>query len=174
MMTDLEGLITKTTVSWDGHQDMIVSSRYNYQDGWFIKLTADNYDDLKGILTEDSAGELTVQRDVGLWKEFDKAQDNRCFLDIQCPSDSCCGAYPDTNNKRCMLRSGDKVMITVGPASFSPTCPNNSAEDAIPENAQDDISAGALAEANEELDAWRLNLKSDAKTAAGYDTDACD
>jgi len=141
---------------------MIVSSRYNYQDGWFVKITADN---ASALGAEDT--------DVGKWIEKDKIADNRCFLDLQCPSDSCCGNWPDSNNRRCMERALDKVSQTVGPVTFSPTCPVADG-DVVPENAQDDISAGALAEANEELDSWRANLLSDAKEAAGYDTDACD
>lgn len=141
---------------------MIVSPRYNYQDGYFVKITLDN---ASGLGAEDE--------DVGKWMEIDKPADNRCFLDLQCPSDSCCGFWPDSNNRRCMLRTLDKVSQTVGPVTFSPTCLKPD-ENVVPENAQDDISAGALAEANEELDSWRNNLLADAKEAAGYDTDACD
>lgn len=55
---------------------MIISPRYNYQDGWFIKVTEENKTNL-GM--EDA--------DVGKWKEVDKPADNRCFLDLQCDSD---------------------------------------------------------------------------------------
>jgi hypothetical protein len=51
-MTDIETLITKTTTNWDGETDMIVSPRFNWQDGWFIK----NSD--------------------GKWQEYDKPADN--------------------------------------------------------------------------------------------------
>lgn len=56
-MTEIEDLITKTTMNWDGNEDMIVSPKFNWQDGWFIK-------------------------DGDLWVETDKPADNRCFLDL--------------------------------------------------------------------------------------------
>lgn len=73
----VESLITKTTVNWDSETDIMVSPRFNYQDGWFLK--------------EDTK-----------WAEYDKPSDNRCFLDLQCDSDACCANYPDTNNRRCI------------------------------------------------------------------------
>lgn len=73
-----------------------------------------------------------------------------------------------------MVKTLDKVSTTVGPVTFTPSCTNITADDVTPENAQDDIAAGALAEANEEIEKWANNLKADAKTAAGYDGDACD
>lgn len=78
-MTDVEGLITKTTVNWDGITDMIVSPKFNWQDGWWV-------------LTD------------GKWVENDKPVDNRCFLDIQCSAkpNQCCAHYPDSNNRRCI------------------------------------------------------------------------
>ena len=60
-------------------------------------------------------------------------------------------------------------MTGAGPVSFTPTCPNNSADDAVPENAQDDIAQGALSEAEEALTSFAANRKADAKSAEGYD-----
>jgi hypothetical protein len=61
----IESVITKTTVNWDKENDLVVSPRFNYQDGWFIL-------------------------DDGVWVEKDKPSDNRCFLDLQCDADQCC------------------------------------------------------------------------------------
>lgn len=36
-LTAVEGLITKDDTNWDGVNDIFVSSRFNYQDGWWIK-----------------------------------------------------------------------------------------------------------------------------------------
>jgi len=35
----IESLITKTTVSWDSEAKLVVSSRFNYFDGWYIHDT---------------------------------------------------------------------------------------------------------------------------------------
>jgi hypothetical protein len=59
----VESVITKTTFNFDSATDILVSPRFNYQDGWFIK-DAENK-----------------------WVETDKPTDNRCFLDLQCNSD---------------------------------------------------------------------------------------
>lgn len=87
------------------------------------------------------------------WVENDKVADMRCFLDLQCPADKCCANYPDGNNRRCMLRTEHDKPITVGPASFTPSCPSikGGNKDVVPENAQDDIAKGALSEANDAL-----------------------
>lgn len=37
LLSGLEGLITDDNTSWDGVNDIFVSSRFNYQDGWWIK-----------------------------------------------------------------------------------------------------------------------------------------
>merc|ERR1712029_348882 len=65
MMTEIEDLITKTTYNWDGKDNMIVSPKFNWQDGWYFN-------------------------DGGSWTEYDKPADNRCFLDLQCDADHCC------------------------------------------------------------------------------------
>lgn len=90
----LEGLITKelktddkennTNPTWANVTDMVVSSKFNFMDGWWIK-GAD-----------------------GKWTETNKPADQRCMIDMQCPSDSCCGWYPDANNRRCMVKTLDK------------------------------------------------------------------
>lgn len=69
-LTAMEEFITKPTYSWANFDDLIVSSRFAYQDGWFY-------------LKE------------GKWTEYDKPADNRCFIDPQCGSDECCGYWPD-------------------------------------------------------------------------------
>ena len=68
-----------------------------------------------------------------------------------------------------MSRDLAKVVQTAGPATFTPTCTPESEEDAVPENAQDDIAAGALAEASEELTKFFNAQKEDAQAKAGYD-----
>jgi hypothetical protein len=131
--------------------NLLISSKFDYQDGWYI--LAD-----------------------GKWGEVDKAADNRCVYDSQCSSlpekgagfvnwlgeevlgaAGCCATHPDTNNRRCIAKEAHGVAITVGPATFSPSCEsmvpaNEDEEDEAPENAQDDIAKGALAEASEELE----------------------
>lgn len=144
-MVAIEELITKTTVNWDGVDNIWVSSRFNHQDGWWIKEADD------------------AAENAGKWVENDKALDNRCFLDIQCPTTSdgerCCAKYPDTNNRRCILKTGHAVSITVGPVTFAPSCesletaPDDEEVDE-PTNAGDDIAAGALAEATEALTSY--------------------
>jgi hypothetical protein len=135
LMTALEGLITPNDVNWDGIQNLFVSSRFNYQDGWWIKDVDD------------------------LWVENDKPADNRCFIDAQCDlaGGECCALYPDSNNRRCMASTLNKTTLTVGPVSFIPTCPSIQLEDIVPENAEDDIAAGALAEASEAVTSFRAN-----------------
>lgn len=70
--------------------------------------------------------------------------------------------------------------MVVGPVTIRPSCPTLGAADSgdstdpVPENAKDDIAAGAKAKANEELDNWAANQLADAKKEAGYDEDTCD
>lgn len=82
LLAGLDTVITKNS-PWEGVADLWVSSRFNYQDGWWIY----NSETLK-------------------WTETDKPIDNRCYLDAQCGPlegvERCCGTYPDTNNRRCM------------------------------------------------------------------------
>lgn len=68
-----------------------------------------------------------------------------------------------------MASSNNKKTITVGPVSFIPTCPSIQLEDIVPENAEDDIAAGALAEASEAVSSFRANQLADAKAAADYE-----
>ena len=115
---------------------------------------------------------------IGKWLETDKPADTRCFLDMQCPEDACCGDYPDSNNKRCMKKVDHMKSITLGPVTLTPSCPSllggSDGSEIVPENAQDDISKGALSEAKEELDKFFEAQLSDAKAASKYDTDECD
>jgi len=149
-MTDVEELITKTTVNWDGQTDMIVSPKFNYQDGWWN-------------LTD------------GKWIEEDKPADNRCFLDLQCDSTHCCSSFPDTNNRRCILIAEHNVSVTKGPVTFTPSCASKVKSDdgdepADPDSAQKDQDSQALADASEALNTWHDSLKKDAQEAAGYDS----
>jgi len=61
---------------------------------------------------------------------------------------------------------------------LTPSCPSintdGTVNEVVPENAQDDISAGALAEAKEDLDNFFNSQLADAKAAAKYDTEECD
>lgn len=126
----------------------MISPRFNYFDGWFIKATSGD--------------------NTGKWEEVDKPTDNRCFLDLQCNADACCAHYPNDKNRRCILKTEHNKEITVGPTKITPTCPTLPIEggddttggdstDPVPENAKDDIAAGALSKANEELDTWASN-----------------
>lgn len=108
------------------------------------------------------------EKDDGLFWETDKPQDNRCFEEDQCAADECCGLWPDQNNRRCMAKALDGVAQLAGPVSFTPTCSVIDEEDVVPENAQEDIAKGALAQAAEALDSYADNLLSDAKLKAGY------
>ena len=68
-----------------------------------------------------------------------------------------------------MLKDLAKKVQNLGPAFFTPTCMTPDDETVVPENAQDDISKGALSEASEELTKFFNAQKTDAKTKAGYD-----
>jgi len=76
--------------------------------------------------------------------------------------------YPDANNRRCISKTIDKKVKSAGPINFTPNCISVKAEDAVPENAQDDIAAGALTEAQEELTKFTNSQLADAKAAAGF------
>lgn len=80
-----------------------------------------------------------------------------------------------------MATSGHLKEITVGPVTFAPNCASQAQPDAggdgdgdggdaDPDSAQKDVDKQALADASEALNTWADGLKSDAKTAAGYDT----
>jgi len=81
-LAEMEDFITKETVNWDSANNLIVSPRFNYQDGWYI--------------LNDEFAEVNP----GKWDETDKAVDNRCYLDDQCDPGFCCGTWPDQNNRR--------------------------------------------------------------------------
>ena len=152
-MTDIEDLITKTTYNWDGRNDIIVSPKFDFQDGWFYPI-------------EEGA------TDAGKWLEYDKPADNRCFLDLQCDADHCCANFPDTNNRRCIANEKHNTEYIFGPIKFNASCASKvvaEEEDGDPEPAKNDIDAQALADASEELTQWNDNLQKDAKEAAGYD-----
>lgn len=68
-----------------------------------------------------------------------------------------------------MLRTLRNKVQNLGPAFFTPDCMTPEDENVVPENAQDDISKGALSEASEELTKFFNAQKTDAKTKAGYD-----
>lgn len=114
------------------------------------------------------------------WAETDKPQYNKCFLDVQCNAGQghCCSLYPDTNNRRCIANDLHNISVTVGPVTFTPTCPTlggpatpetGGEEEPEPESAIDDIAEQALAEASEALTNFKESLFTQAKEAAGYD-----
>jgi len=49
--------------------------------------------------------------------------------------------YPDTNNRRCILKTGHNVELTLGPIKFTPTCASliTDDEEEDPEPAKDDL-----------------------------------
>lgn len=106
-MTSIEDLITKSGENWDSITDILVSPRFDYQDGWFIPK----------VTTTEGAAPVTTTT----WVETDKEIDNRCFLDSQCPN-KCCATYSDSNNRRCIEIAAHNVAVTVGPLSFTPIC----------------------------------------------------
>lgn len=65
--------------------------------------------------------------------------------------------------------------LKVGPASFIPQCKEANITNVVPENAADDIAAGALARASEALTTFYGNQLADAKAKINYTDDAkCD
>jgi len=61
-----------------------------------------------------------------------------------------------------MLKSIDKTPQTVGPVTFTPLCAvEDAGGEVVPENAQDDIAAGALADASEALTSFWANQVKD-------------
>lgn len=147
-MDDLEGLITSEK-PWMDAQNLWVSSRYRYQDGWW------------------------TQNHEGKFVETDKPVENHCYLNFQCPPlegvERCCMMYPDTNNRRCMPKAMHGIMRAVGPVTFTPTCAVEVLADMVPDNAEDDIAAGALAEASEALDNFYKRQVDDFKASTKYD-----
>lgn len=97
-LTKMEDFITKETVSFADIQQLFISPKYAYQDGWW---------ELKD----------------GKYVETDKPADNRCFIDPQCSGGvGCCALYPDANNRRCIARDEDKKLKSAGPLNFTPNC----------------------------------------------------
>lgn len=99
-LAQIKDLITKPTVAptWDAAQNLFVSPKFNFQDGWWI------------------------EGDDGKFTETDKAADGRCAIDAQCGADECCGMWPDQNNKRCFAKSLDGKAQSAGPITFTPSC----------------------------------------------------
>lgn len=102
MVLAIANLITKVDQEpkLETVDDLLISSEYNYQDGWYI-------------LSEE-----------GLWTETDKPADNRCYYDWACEDEEtqCCALHPDTNNRRCIAKTAHGKEISVGPATFTPSC----------------------------------------------------
>lgn len=79
--------------------------------------------------------------------------------------------WPDTNNTRCQSKSLENKLQTVGPLSFTPTCKvDDSNPNVEPTPAKDNIAAGALAAAKEELGKFYDNTVADLKKKQGYET----
>lgn len=78
MLTGLEGLVNKVDVNWDGLDDLVVSPRFNWQDGWYTKIADGD--------------------DAGKWLETDKEADNRCHIDSQCPKRDADGVKMETDD----------------------------------------------------------------------------
>lgn len=125
-LSQIESLITKDNVSWADDQNLFVSPKFNFQDGWWI---------------ENSDGKFV---------ETDKSANGSCAVNDQCLADECCGMWPDQNNKRCFKKDLDGKKQSAGPIFFTPSCVADE-EDVAPENAADDIASGALAKAAEAL-----------------------
>jgi len=149
----VQGLITKDTVDWK-LQNLYVSSEFNYQDGWW-----------------------TVDANKK-WTEVDKPANNTCFGNGQCQPDAsgvnkglaqCCGSYPDSNNRKCMLKSLDGTTVTVGPAKFVPTCATDAGSGTV-QHSKDDIAKTALSDASEKVKKFNETKAADDKKAAGYAT----
>jgi len=154
----VQDMISKDDINgdnaWDGVQNLIVSSKSNYQDGWWIEGDDDKF------------------------TETDKPRDNRCYYsDTQCPPlddapdvERCCMQYPDTNSRRCMDKSLAGTSSYVGPVLFVGRCEPDQPvdDDEAPDNAQDDIAEGSLTLASEALGKWHDDQKDDAKVNAGY------
>jgi len=129
--------------------DLLVSPRYNYQDGWWIK---------------DANGK---------WAETDKPAIQQCGFSNQCASSECCMQTPDTNNRRCRPRTEASNPLVIGPITISsPKCEPESWDDFVASlnvsNAQDDAAAQSLSQASTALQDYLDNLKADARDRAGY------
>lgn len=79
-------------------------------------------------------------------------------------------SWPDANNTRCKPKALANVEQTVGFTKFTPTCKVDASSSGVkPENAKQDLAAGALAAAKENLGKFYDNILKDKKTAEGYD-----
>jgi len=83
-------------------------------------------------------------------------------------------SWPDANNTRCKDKALEGKEQTVGFTKFTPTCkvdakPTPGGTTVKPENAKQDLAAGALAAAKENLGKFYDNILKDKKTAEGYD-----
>jgi hypothetical protein len=124
-LTAIEDLITEFNDNWDGIENILVSPASQYQDGWYILNSS------------------------AQWIEVDKPEDTRCFSTRTCETGECCMLWPDSNNARCKDEALDNVLQQIGPTSFTPTCKAAVDTEAVPESAQADLAAGALAQASE-------------------------
>lgn len=97
-LSEIEALITKENVTWKDDQNLFVSPKFNFQDGWWIE----NAD--------------------GKFVETDKAASSLCAVTDQCDPGNCCGMWPDQNNKKCFSKDLNGVKQTAGPISFTPSC----------------------------------------------------
>jgi hypothetical protein len=159
LLTDLRDLISEkldsnnNAESYDWTKatttDLLVSPKYNYQDGWYIKNSN------------------------GKWAETDKPAIQQCGFSNQCASSECCMQTPDTNNRRCRPRTEANSALVIGPITIaSPKCEPESWDDFVASlsvaNAQDDAAAASLTEASTALQGYLDNLKADARDRAGY------
>lgn len=153
LLTETEDFITESTVSWSAIANLWVSPKFRYQDGWW---------------EENSAGKFV---------ETDKKADTRCYVNRQCKdiANGCCMEWPDKNNTRCKDSALAGKSQTQGLVTFTPTCrvdatPSPGGTTVKPENAKQDLAAGALAAAKENLGKFYDNILKDKKTAEGYAT----
>lgn len=132
LLTDLRDLISEkldenaNAESYDwtktATQNLVVSPRFNYQDGWWIEDTSSK------------------------WAETDKPAIQQCGFSNQCAASECCMQTPDTNNRRCRARTEANNQLVIGPITIaSPKCEPESWDDFVASlsvsNAQDDVAA---------------------------------
>jgi len=104
----IEDLITEEGVNWDGIENIWVSPKFQYQDGWWTLNSS------------------------GSWVETDKAENPRCFVNRQCGDTECCMTWPDDNNRRCALKTYDNQPFTTGPVTFTPSCTAEEDDTVVP------------------------------------------
>jgi len=132
-------------------KNLYVSKLFNFQDGWWTES-------------------------AGTWTEVDKVPNNSCFGNDGCPplADGvdkgkvrCCAKWPDSNNKQCKVKALAGTNVTVGPATFVPTCSVDAGGNV--EHSKDDIAATALSDASEKITKFQKQKADEEKKAAGYD-----